>query len=85
MIYEPGDQDTAYAEARGAAAENGYNYLTGGTTVTPVDFNEDSTAVENANQLVVTVSHTAHGPQDGRPVCIAVQLGGCRVILYSKP
>jgi hypothetical protein len=58
VIYEPGDQTTAYAEARGAAAENGYVDLSGGTSVTPIDFKEDPTAVDNANQLVVSVTHS---------------------------
>jgi Flp pilus assembly protein TadG len=48
VIYEPGDQTTAYAEARGAAAENGYIDLSGGTSVTPIDFKEDPTALVRA-------------------------------------
>jgi putative Flp pilus-assembly TadE/G-like protein len=58
VIYEPGDQSTAYAEAKGSAAENGYNDTSPATVVTPVDFSDDSTAVENENQLAVTVTHT---------------------------
>lgn len=58
VIYEPGDQSTAYSEARAAAAENGYDDLAADTIVMPVDFSDDATAVENANQLAVTVSHT---------------------------
>lgn len=58
VVYEPGDQATAYTEALGAASENGYANLSPDSTVTPVDFIDDPTAVENANQLVVTVSHT---------------------------
>ncbi len=58
VIFEPNDQAVAYSEARDAAAENGYNNGSPGTTVTPVDFNDDPTAVYNANQLSVTVSHS---------------------------
>ncbi len=57
VVYEPADQTTAYSEARDAAAENGYNDLAADSTVTPVDFTDDPTAVENANQLAVTVTH----------------------------
>ena len=57
VIYEPGNQTLAYSEARGAASENGYIHLSG-STVTPVDFLDDSSAVDNANQLAVTVSHS---------------------------
>ncbi len=57
VIYEPGDQTLAYSEARGAAAENGYIHLSG-STVTPVDFKDDPSAVDNANQLAVAVSHS---------------------------
>ena len=57
VVYEPEDQVTAYAEARASAAENGYDDLAPGTTVTPVDFSDDNTAVDNANQLRVTVEH----------------------------
>ncbi|MGB5379529.1 MAG: pilus assembly protein TadG-related protein [Acidimicrobiia bacterium] len=56
VIYEPGSQVLAYGNALEAAAENGYVHGSPGTTVVPVDFEEDSTAVENANQLRVTVS-----------------------------
>ncbi|MGI9584311.1 MAG: pilus assembly protein TadG-related protein [Acidimicrobiia bacterium] len=58
VVYEPGDQATAYSEARAAAQANGYNSGNPGTTVTPVDFADDPTAVENENQLSVTVRHT---------------------------
>ncbi|MDJ0663613.1 MAG: Tad domain-containing protein [Acidimicrobiia bacterium] len=58
VVYEPGDQTTAYQEARRSAAENGYNDALGGTTVTPVDYTEDATAVDNPYQLEVTISHS---------------------------
>lgn len=57
VVYEPGDQTTAYLEARNAAAENGYNNGAAGTTVTPVDYADDPTAVNNQYQLRVTVDH----------------------------
>lgn len=58
VIYEPGNQAQAYQQAREAARENGYRDGFGGTTVTPVDYAEDSTAVSNSNQLRVTVRDT---------------------------
>jgi hypothetical protein len=58
VVYEPGDQVTAYAEARNSAAENGYVHSASGTTVTPVDYSDDPAAVGNANQLAVTIDHT---------------------------
>ena len=57
VIYEPDDRPNAYAEAQKAAAENGYDGLSGSTTVDPTDSVEDPTAVENANQLRVTITH----------------------------
>jgi len=57
VVYEPADQSTAYTAARGSASENGYVDANSGTTVTPVDFSDDPTAVENENQLAVTVTH----------------------------
>ena len=57
VIYEPADQATADTEAKNAASENGYLDLNATTTVTPIDFKEDPNAVNNANQLAVTVSH----------------------------
>ncbi len=57
VVYEPGDQATAYAEALKSAQENGYNDALSGTTVTPVDFSDDPTAVENQYQLSVTIDH----------------------------
>ena len=58
VVYEPNDQATAYSEARAAASENGYLDTDPGTTVTPVDFADDPTAVHNANQLSVKVTDT---------------------------
>ncbi|GMQ94598.1 MAG: hypothetical protein BMS9Abin12_2096 [Acidimicrobiia bacterium] len=58
VVYEPGDQKTAYSEARSSASENGYDDLAAESTVKPVDFAEDPAAVENANQLAVTVQNT---------------------------
>ena len=58
VVYEPGNQTRAYSEARAAAAENGYNNSLGGTTVTPVDYADDVTAVDNPYQLEVTISHS---------------------------
>ncbi len=58
VVYEPGDQATAYLEARTSARENGYNNALGGTTVTPVDYADDTTAVDNPYQLEVTVTHS---------------------------
>ena len=58
VVYEPGDQTTAYAEAKAAASENGYSDLAADSSVIPVDFADDATAVENSNQLAVTVEHT---------------------------
>lgn len=57
VIYEPDDQALAYSSALEAAAENGYNSLSAGTTVVPVDYSDDATAVNNPNQLRVTVTH----------------------------
>ncbi|MCL1595725.1 MAG: Tad domain-containing protein [Actinomycetia bacterium] len=57
VIYEPGDQTTAYAEAISSASENGYVSTNAATSVTPVDFADDPTAVDNENQLAVTVTH----------------------------
>ena len=57
VVYEPDDQAQAYAQAIAAAAENGYDATAAGTTVTPVDFADDPTAVSNSNQLRVSVSH----------------------------
>lgn len=56
VIYEPDDQAQAYSEAIAAAGENGYNNGAAGTTVTPVDYADDPTAVYNSNQLRVTVA-----------------------------
>lgn len=58
VVYEPNDQATAYSEARDAAAENGYSTGDPGTSVTPVDFNDDPSAVYNSNQLAVSVTDT---------------------------
>jgi Flp pilus assembly protein TadG len=58
VVYEPNDQAAAYSEARNAAAENGYRTSDPGTTVTPVDFSDDATAVHNPNQLKVSVTDT---------------------------
>lgn len=58
VIYEPGDQATAYTEAFAAAAENGYNNANAETTVTAVDFADDPSAVQSQFQLAVTVEHT---------------------------
>jgi len=55
VVYEPGNQTKAYLEARNSAAENGYNDGAAGTTVTPVDYTDDASAVENQFQLRVTV------------------------------
>ncbi|MFV2000319.1 MAG: pilus assembly protein TadG-related protein [Acidimicrobiia bacterium] len=57
VVYEPADQTTAYTAARGSASENGYLDSSPQTTVTPVDFGDDPNAVENENQLSVTVTH----------------------------
>lgn len=58
VVYEPGDQTTAYAEARSSAAENGYNDSAAGTTVTPIDYSDDPSAVENQYQLAVEIEHS---------------------------
>jgi Flp pilus assembly protein TadG len=55
VVYEPDDRATAYLEAANAAAENGFT--AGDSVVNPVDFVEDPLAVENSNQLRVTISH----------------------------
>jgi Flp pilus assembly protein TadG len=57
VIYEPGSQAKAYQQAREAAAENGYVDGSSTTIVDPTDSSEDATAVNNANQLNVTVTH----------------------------
>lgn len=57
VIYEPDDQTQAYAQAIASAGENGFNAGAAGTSVVPVDYNEDPSAVNNINQLRVTVSH----------------------------
>jgi hypothetical protein len=57
VIYEPDNQSEAYAQAEASAAENGYDGTDAGTTVTPVDFADDASAVNNPNQLRVTISH----------------------------
>lgn len=56
VVYEPGDQATAYAEARASASENGYVDGLGGATVTPLDYTDDPSAVDNQYQLRVTVT-----------------------------
>ena len=58
VVYEPGDQTTAYAEALFSANENGYNAALAGTTVTPVDYADDATAVDNPYQLRVSITHS---------------------------
>ena len=58
VVYEPGDQTTAYAEARNSAAENGYNDSAAGTTVTPIDYTDDPSAVDNQYQLAVEIEHS---------------------------
>ena len=58
VIYEPGDQATAYIEAHAAANVNGYDTTATGTTVTPVDYTDDASAVDNQFQLAVTIEHT---------------------------
>lgn len=55
VVYEPNDQATAYAEAISSAGENGFNAAAAGTTVTPVDYSDDPSAVDNPYQLSVTV------------------------------
>jgi hypothetical protein len=58
VVYEPGDQTSAYLEARRSAAENGYDNDADGTTVTPIDFSEDASAVQNQYQLAVEIEHS---------------------------
>ena len=58
VIYEPGSQSLAYQHALEAASENGYQHAPPNSSVVPVDFEQDATAVENANQLRVTVTDT---------------------------
>ncbi len=58
VVYEPGDQATAYAEAINSASENGYNTALGGTTVTPIDYADDPGAVDNPYQLAVEIEHS---------------------------
>jgi hypothetical protein len=60
VVYEPDDQATAYSEALMSASENGYVDGLGGTTVTPVDYADDPTAVQNQNQLRVTVTDSVN-------------------------
>ncbi len=57
VIYEPGDQASAYSEATASASENGYDTAAAGTSVTPVDFSDDPSAVNNQFQLSVTIEH----------------------------
>ncbi len=58
VVYEPGDQTQAYDTADAIAGDNGYVDGVGGTTVTPVDYSDDATAVDNQFQLRVTVTDT---------------------------
>ena len=58
VVYEPGDQAQAYDTADAIAGDNGYVDGVGGTTVTPVDYADDATAVDNQFQLRVTVTDT---------------------------
>lgn len=56
VIYEPDDRPLAHTEARAAAEENGYDHASASTQVTPIDFVDDPTAVENPYQLAVTIT-----------------------------
>jgi hypothetical protein len=58
VVYEPGDQAEAYSTALEIAADNGYVDGMGSATVTPIDYADDPSAVENQYQLRVTVSDT---------------------------
>jgi hypothetical protein len=58
VIYEPDQRIEAHAEATSAAAENGYDDKSPGTSVSVVDFTDDPTAVEHSGQLRVTINHT---------------------------
>ena len=57
VIYEPGDQSSAYAQANATATVNGYDTTATGTTVTPIDYADDSSAVDNQFQLAVAIEH----------------------------
>ena len=58
VVYEPNLRTEAHAEGIAAAAENGYDNADPDTTVVVLDFVDDPTAVENENQLRVTVTHS---------------------------
>jgi hypothetical protein len=58
VVYEPNLRTEAHAEGIATAAENGYDNGDPATTVVVLDFVDDPTAVENENQLRVTVTHS---------------------------
>ena len=57
VVYEPDFRTDAHTEATAAALENGYDDSDADTTVTVLDFVDDNTAVDNENQLRVTITH----------------------------
>lgn len=57
VVYEPDDPLAAHTEAKAAAMENGYDDDAAETTVTAVDFFDDSSAVLNESMLRVTITH----------------------------
>lgn len=57
VIYEPDNRALAHSEAQASALENGYNNASASTQVTPLDFMDDPSAVENPFQLSVAISH----------------------------
>ena len=56
VVYEPDVPLAAHTEATAAARENGYDDLSAETTVTVVDFFDDSSAVVNESMLRVTIT-----------------------------
>ena len=58
VVYEPDHRDLAYVAAVEAAGENGYDDASAATTVTVVDFTDDTTASLKESMLRVTITHS---------------------------
>ncbi|MCB1247386.1 MAG: hypothetical protein KDB69_08975 [Acidimicrobiia bacterium] len=56
VIYEPSDQTNAFGQAVESARENGY-YVSFGSVVVPEDAKTNPAAVDNEQQLRVTITH----------------------------
>ena len=60
VVYEPDLRTEAHTEAIAAALENGYDGSVDGTTITVLDWVDDNTAVDNENQLRVTITYSVN-------------------------